>query len=439
MQLIIYHKKAYLVNLELDSSASVRQVKEEIQRQFKFKADYSSLIFSGQNLDNRRALAYYNLQNGDTLTLVTKFRAIQVLVKYQDSTFIVDSFEHEIIWGFKRLCAEKVNQRPDCLRLVCRGMTLFGDDTLQRLPSTASLYLFVDENLRQLEVLGLDGRLYRIECTADNQIFEVKGQLIRLDSRLCPRSPDLFCLSLNEMILNDFRRVSDYNITSLLKVVEVSMVTLPIAMIGRERFEVKARTSDSIDMLKTKIKISAGITKKNQRLTFAKAVLSGGTLMDYDIRDGDELKLTLCDRLFPLTVVQEDGTTEQLEVCENDTIIDVKAIIKSIYSLPIESQTLIYDLTEMDDSRPLSSYGINSTCKLQLVVLQSWVVLKYRDDRHILGCKLSDHVEELKERIYNRLGHLPRPLMLVFNGVELEGGTLASNGVGRRSKLKIIL
>jgi hypothetical protein len=135
--------------------------------------------------------------------------------------------------------------------------------------------------------------------------------------------------------------------------------------------------------------------------------------------------------------VQEDGTTEQLEACENDGVIYVKAMIKSIYSLPIESQTLVYDFNEMDDSRTLSFYDINSACTLQLVVLESWVILKYRDDRHILGCELSDNVEELKERIHNKLKYLPRPLMLVFNGFYLEGGTLASNGMGKGSRLEI--
>jgi hypothetical protein len=106
MKLIIYHQRAYLVNLELNSTAAVRQVKEEIDRQFKFKANDSSLLFSGQNLDNRRALAYYNLQDGDILNLVTKSRAIQVLVKYQGSTFINNKIEHEAIREFKDLFKE---------------------------------------------------------------------------------------------------------------------------------------------------------------------------------------------------------------------------------------------------------------------------------------------------------------------------------------------
>jgi hypothetical protein len=253
MKFIIYHRKVYLINLELDSSASVRHVKEEIQRQFKFKANYSILIFSGQNLDNKRTLGYYNLQDGDTLTLVTKSRAIQVLVKYQNITFIVETIEHETIRNFKKLCAQKVSQRPDCLRLVCRGMTLIDDDSLQNLPNTASLYLVVVEYRIQLKVMGLDGLLYPINCPIDSPISEVKDQLVRRYSSFYPRSAALFCLSLNDTNLNDRRKVSDYNITSTLKTVEVSMVTLTIAMIDRARFEVEAQTSDSIDMLKTKI------------------------------------------------------------------------------------------------------------------------------------------------------------------------------------------
>jgi hypothetical protein len=96
-------------------------------------------------------------------------------------------------------------------------------------------------------------------------------------------------------------------------------------------------------------------------------------------------------------------------------------------------------LPEMEDSRTLSSCGINSTCTLQLVVFESWVVLKCRDDRHILGCELSDNVEGLKERIHNKFRHLPRTLMLVFNGDYLEEGTLASNRIGKGDRLEITL
>jgi hypothetical protein len=47
------------------------------------------------------------------------------------------------------------------------------------------------------------------------------------------------------------------------------------------------------------------------------------------------------------------------------------------------------------------------------------VALKYRDNRRILGCELSDHIEELKKKIHNKLRNLTRSLMLVFNGVYL--------------------
>jgi hypothetical protein len=97
----------------------VRHVKEEIDRQFKFKANDSSLIFSGQTLDNRSSLAHYNLEDGDTLTLVTKSKAIQVTVKHQGRHFI-ETHEDETIGDLKKLC----NQKPECLKLVGRDTTL---------------------------------------------------------------------------------------------------------------------------------------------------------------------------------------------------------------------------------------------------------------------------------------------------------------------------
>jgi hypothetical protein len=142
---------------------------ERMRRQFKFKANDSSLIFSGQSLDSRRLLATYNLEDGDTLTLVTKSKAIQVTVKHEGRPFIVETDEDETIGDLKKHCSEKVNQRPECLRLVGRGMTLFDDESLRNLPNTA-LHPVV-EYRRQLQVVGLNGLRHQDDYPGDTQIW----------------------------------------------------------------------------------------------------------------------------------------------------------------------------------------------------------------------------------------------------------------------------
>jgi hypothetical protein len=430
MKLIIYHKKAYLVELELDSSASVRQVKEEIERQFKFKANDLSLIFSGQNLDRRRAFAYYNLRDGDTLTLVTKSKAIQVLVKYERGTFIVDTIEHETIWDFKRLCSQRVNQRPDCLKLVCRGMTLFDDDTLQNIQNTA-LHLVVVEYRRQLQVLGLDGSLNQIECTADSRISEVKDQLMRLDSSFCPRSADSFCLTQKGLSLIDSQVVYNLNEGSELAVnhqIELIISTL------NKTFQITTPASYSVDQLKTQILMLKGYPKKQQRLTYGKIVLQNNSTL-HGIPSGTTLRLNRGPVAFLLIISREDLSTFQIEGRKEDSVMNLKGQIKFIVNISYDSMTLLHKGAELADLEPISEYGIRGQCTLQLVELTSWVQLAYGGRDHWLGYELTDTVADFKSRVEYNLKVLVSCQKLSYRGVQVEFGTLESLGIVRGSTL----
>jgi hypothetical protein len=428
---MVQHKKTLLARVENGSSTSVRHVKEEIERQFKFKANDSSLIFSGQSLDNRRSLANYNLEDGDILTLVTKSKVIQITVKHQGRPFIVETDENETIGDLKKNCSEKVNQRPECLRLVGRGMTLFDDEPLRSLPNTA-LHLFVVEHRRQLQVVGLNGSSYPNDYRGDTQISEVKDHLIdNCNNSFCPRSADLFCLTLRGESLIDSRVV--YNLDEGSELAVNHQIELIISDQDKT-FQVTTPASNSVDQLKTQISMLKSYPKEQQRLTYGKKVLQNFNTL-HGIPSGTTLRLNIGSAAFLLIISREDLSTLQIEGREEDSTMNLKGQIKFIVSISYDSMTLLYKGVELADLGPISAYGIRGQCTLQLVELTSWVQLTYLGEDYWLGYELTDTVADFKSRVEYNLKVLVSCQQLSHRGVQVEFGTLESLGIERGSTL----
>ena len=70
----IYVKKANgnSISLEAEQSDTIELLKIKIQNQEAIPPDVQLLIFAGKQLADSRTLAYYNIQNGNTIRLVLR-------------------------------------------------------------------------------------------------------------------------------------------------------------------------------------------------------------------------------------------------------------------------------------------------------------------------------------------------------------------------------
>lgn len=412
MEVHITYKRSHLTTLRLNPDSTIRQVKEELQRRNHFKVEDSSLVFSGKVLDNKHKLRYYNISSCDTLILVVRIKTISITLKFGDSTFAHEITANSRVIEVKISIAGRLQARPDFVMLIWRGMVLADHETLTEEFEHRPIHLFLNPKQIPLKVLDFEGKLHTLNLQIDQTISGVKQRLI--DEFAFPPATQ-FCLMRKEQILKDHIKLeeclNESNEVLTAKKVEQGFINI---LIENNCYRIECSSSDTVDLIKERISKRLAQPVEAQRLTFRGKVLFDELTLEQNrikVAMGNEVKLVLLSNPISISIIPQNLHSSQpldilrLNVCENDTVINIKAIVANKYNLSIDNIKLIFDRRELDYCEIVNSLGMLSGCTLSMITSPHWVIVKRIAPARefIIGCDIQDNIQDFKQLVADKL------------------------------------
>ena len=172
---------------------------------------------------------------------------------------------------------------------------------------------------------------------------------------------------------------------------------------------------DNIKDIKMKIQDLEGIPVDNQNLYLGNKLLKDSTtVLDYEIKNNDNLRLDINPNKIIIFFRPESGRTITLETKFNETIENIKKEIESREKFKKEFQILKYKGNNLSDKKTLEDYKITNNSYLELclnkkeiIIIPIFVELFFEKRKLCLNIILGqDRIKDIKEKI-RKLTNIP--------------------------------
>ena len=168
--------------------------------------------------------------------------------------------------------------------------------------------------------------------------------------------------------LEECKTLKDYNIKEESIVHLISKFQIFVVTWKEKIIILNVELSDTIEIIKEKIKDKEGILSHQYKLMFdGKYLEENNTLKDYNILKESIIHLIQCSlmQIFVKTII---GNIYILDVEIFDTISDIKKKIQFKFGIEPELQRLIFAGKTLEDDKTLEDYNIKNSNTIEIVL-----------------------------------------------------------------------
>jgi len=222
------------IPLQVDVNNTISEIKEKIQDKEGIPPEQQRLIFNGNQLEDGKTLAEYNIEEGSCLHLVLRLRGgtqIEIIIKsIEGATHVIKCDSNTTIEELKNKINKQNGMDVDDMRLIYAGKQMEDGRTLSdyNIQQESTLHLVkrlrgggVNSEMKEefqskktpetnfvVDVEIFNGKTITIPCKPSNTIAELKSKIQKVEKI----HPNEQILMFQDKELNDFTTLSSNGI-----------------------------------------------------------------------------------------------------------------------------------------------------------------------------------------------------------------------------------
>ena len=404
------------VGLAVNGADTVQSVKCKLAEREGIAVEEQRLLFGGKQLEAGRTLSEYGVNNDSTLDLSLPLRGgMQIYIRVTSSTaphvtlakLVVDA--SDTVESVKEKSINALGNRVDngSLQLYHDGKFLEDGKSLQMYDidgeAVLDLVFPVDEYIRVIVETDINTCIPMIVKSSDT-IMSLKLKL-RQRNGISPEHQQIIVpgkrFPEDEMTLKQGGIVNNSVVYQVYRF--SSTVQIFVRSLAGKTMCVSVNELNTTWDLQALICRAQDIPPSAQRLIYSSKQLEyGKTLKCYSIKEHSSMQLA--NRMRGMTIFVKSPTMIKRVVVESSsTIRDVRNKLEKDFSSLPKSCLLVYERTELEDSKTLNDYEVPPESVLHLLPAVC-LTTGTAEVQPLIEIHYNDHIHSIISRIKNQLG-----------------------------------